>query len=161
MLMLRDASAQLQEEVQHLGKSSIKLLLACNTMPLGGKQLTYGCDFCVASVSQVQYNYVALEEIFRDSSTQPLWSLVALLLAKVAATSVRPSWEQHSSKRSALQQPKRSRCAPVSHSHARCSLDHYSCMCMPCLCSLAAGVRWRWASGWPVCPLPVLGGTRR
>jgi len=36
----------------------------------------------------VQYGYVNLEEIFRDSTQMSISSLGALLLAKVAATSV-------------------------------------------------------------------------
>ncbi len=38
--------------------------------------------------AQVQYGYINLEEIFRDSTQMSLGSLVGLLMAKVAATSV-------------------------------------------------------------------------
>ena len=45
------------------------------------------CVYCLPL--QVQYGYVNLEEIFRDSTNMSVGGLVALLSAKVAATSVR------------------------------------------------------------------------
>lgn len=46
------------------------------------------CGAIALQFPQVQYGYVNLEEIFRDSTNMSPGSLLALLLAKVAATSV-------------------------------------------------------------------------
>lgn len=43
---------------------------------------------CLPACLQVQYGYINLEEIFRDSTRLSVVDLSSLLLAKIAATSV-------------------------------------------------------------------------
>mmetsp|Transcript_21002 Transcript_21002/g.58374 ORF Transcript_21002/g.58374 Transcript_21002/m.58374 type:complete len:766 (+) Transcript_21002:1061-3358(+) len=78
------AAAVLLYEGVRIAETTLRPIPRIVSAPLGGLL----CGIIALEFPQVQYGYINLEEIFRDSTQMSVASLGSLLLAKIAATSV-------------------------------------------------------------------------